>query len=52
MRKMDIMAIGSHDFYNTDPHFGTLTEFQKLVKEAHKRDMKVMIDFDSNHVGP
>ena len=41
-----------HDFYNTDPHFGTLDEFKQLVKEAHKRDMKVMIDFVTNHVGP
>ncbi len=40
-----------YDFYNTDPHFGTLTEFQKLVKEAHNRDMKVMIDLDLKHVG-
>lgn len=42
----------THDFYNTDPHFGTLDEFKKLVKEAHKRDMKVMIEFVTNHVGP
>ena len=41
-----------HDFYKTDPHFGTLAEFKKLVEEAHKRDIKVMIDFMANHVGP
>ena len=40
------------DFYNTDPHFGTLDEFKNLVKEAHKRDIKVIIDFMANHVGP
>lgn len=40
------------DFYQTDPHFGTLAEFKKLVEEAHKRDIKVMIDFMANHVGP
>lgn len=40
------------DFYHTDPHFGTLAEFKKLVEEAHKRDIKVMIDFMANHVGP
>ena len=40
------------DLYNTDPHFGTLNEFKKLVEEAHKRDIKVLIDFMANHVGP
>lgn len=40
------------DFYNTEEHFGTLDEFKTLVKEAHKRDMKVILDFVVNHVGP
>lgn len=40
------------DFYNTDPHFGTITELKTLVNEAHKRDIKVMIDFVANYVGP
>ena len=39
------------NFYHTDPHFGTLAEFKRLVNEAHKRDMKVIIDFVANHVG-
>jgi glycosidase len=39
------------DFYKTDPHFGTLNEFRTLVKEAHHRDMKVMVDLDIKHVG-
>jgi glycosidase len=40
------------DFYKTEEHFGTMEEFKKLVKEAHKRDMKVILDFVVNHVGP
>lgn len=41
-----------NDFYNTEEHFGTMEEFKNLVKEAHKRDMKVILDFVVNHVGP
>ena len=41
---------GVNDFYQTDEHFGTIEEFQKLVAEAHNRDMKVMIDFGVKYV--
>ncbi|RFU67558.1 alpha-amylase family glycosyl hydrolase [Bacillus sp. V59.32b] len=41
-----------NDYYQTDEHFGTIEDFKKLVKEAHKRDMKVMTEFVVNHVGP
>ena len=40
-----------NDFYKTDEHFGSLALFKKLVDEAHKRDMKVIIDFVVNGVG-
>lgn len=40
------------DFYATEEHFGTMEEFKTLVNEAHKRDMKVILDFVVNHVGP
>lgn len=39
------------DFYKPDPHFGTMKEFKQLVKEAHARDMKVIVEFETNHVG-
>lgn len=41
-----------NDFYKTEEHFGTMEEFKALVDEAHKRDMKVILDFVVNHVGP
>lgn len=41
-----------NDFYNTEEHFGTVEEFKKLVSEAHKRDIKIILDFVVNHVAP
>lgn len=38
------------DFYKVDEHFGTMKTFQTLVKEAHKREMKVIFDFVTNNV--
>ncbi|WP_160724659.1 alpha-amylase family glycosyl hydrolase [Bacillus sp. USDA818B3_A] len=37
------------DFYKTDEHFGTIETFQKLVKEAHKRKLRVIVDFVANN---
>jgi glycosidase len=42
---------GVKDFYQTEEHFGTIDEFQRLVMEAHNRDMKVMVDFGVKYVG-
>lgn len=39
-----------NDFYKIDEHFGTFKTFQTLVKEAHEREMKVVIDFITNNV--
>ncbi len=33
-----------------DPRYGTEEEFKKLVKLAHSKNMKVLLDFVSNHV--
>ncbi len=41
-----------NDFYKIEEHFGTLEQFQTLVNEAHKRDMKLILDLDVYHVGP
>lgn len=39
------------DYYQIDPDFGDKALFAKLVEEAHKRDMKVMLDAVFNHLG-
>lgn len=37
------------DYYTVDPQYGTMEDFDELIKEAHKRDMKVIIDLVVNH---
>jgi alpha-amylase len=41
----------AQDFGDVNPHFGSLATLQELVREAHRRDMKVIIDIVANHVG-
>ena len=40
------------DFYKTNEYFGSMDEFKSLVEEAHARDIKIILDFVVNHVGP
>ncbi|MGQ0603744.1 MAG: alpha-amylase family glycosyl hydrolase [Anaerolineales bacterium] len=37
------------DYENIDPIFGTLADFDMLVKEAHTRGLKVIMDLVLNH---
>lgn len=37
------------DYHVIDEHFGTNSDFAKLVKEAHERGMKIVLDAVFNH---
>jgi len=37
------------DYCNIDPRFGSLADFDRLVAEAHRRGIRVMLDLVVNH---
>ncbi|MCT4585989.1 MAG: alpha,alpha-phosphotrehalase [Peptostreptococcaceae bacterium] len=37
------------DYKNIDSRFGTMNDFEKLVKEANKKDIDIMLDMVFNH---
>jgi len=39
------------DFTSVNPRFGSLDDLQRLVRSAHARDIKVIIDVVANHAG-
>ncbi len=48
-------SLGSYyacsDYTSINPEFGTLTDFKKLVTNAHDLGFKVIIDWVANHTG-
>lgn len=40
------------DFFKINPHFGTADELTAFIREAHAKDIWIMIDIVANHVGP
>ncbi|MFN8411824.1 MAG: alpha-amylase family glycosyl hydrolase [Anaerolineales bacterium] len=37
------------DYYNVNPQYGTMDDFKNLVKEAHNRNIHIIIDLVINH---
>lgn len=37
------------DYYNIDPMYGTMEDFQELISESNKRNIKIMLDMVFNH---
>ncbi len=37
------------DFTQVNPHFGSLEDLQELVRQAHRRGIKVILDLVTNH---
>ena len=37
------------DYYNIDPRYGTMEDFEELAAEASKRGIKLMLDMVFNH---
>ena len=40
----------SDDFEKIDPEFGTLQDYLSLVKDVHKRNMKIYLDMETQYV--
>ena len=49
-------SLGSYyavkDYTEINPEFGTKSDFQNLVQEIHRLDMKIIIDWVANHSSP
>lgn len=39
------------DYYKIDPRFGTNDDYKRLASEMHQRDMKLIMDYVTNHWG-
>ena len=46
---MDDMGYDISDYYKINPRFGTMSDFDELVKEAKERDILIVMDLVVNH---
>ncbi|XID92159.1 alpha-amylase family glycosyl hydrolase [Paenibacillaceae bacterium WGS1546] len=37
------------DYYDINPEYGTMDDFRKLIEEAHRRDIRIIMDLVVNH---
>ena len=37
------------DYYDIDPNYGTMADFEEMLTEVHKRDLKIVMDIVVNH---
>lgn len=42
---------GQSDVYRIDPRYGTNEEYKQLAAEMHKKDLKLVMDYVTNHWG-
>jgi alpha-amylase len=40
----------SADFFAIDPEYGTMTDYLRLVKDVHRRGMKIYLDMETQYV--
>ncbi|NXN92568.1 SLC31 protein, partial [Rhinopomastus cyanomelas] len=43
------LGYGAEDFYDVDPMFGSMTDFENLLAAIHDRGLKVIMDLIPNH---
>ncbi|NXM79290.1 SLC31 protein, partial [Serilophus lunatus] len=43
------LGYGAEDFYDIDPIFGSMSDFENLIAAIHDRGLKVIIDLIPNH---
>lgn len=48
---MSYHGYAATDLYNIDPRFGSNELYKRLVKEAHSKNLKVILDHVTNHIG-